>query len=126
MWKLKFDKGISEFLSSDGRAVNFVGLIILGLALVLIGSFTSGSGGENNDSVQTGEAKIEQMCSMIDGVGECRVMMTYRPDSEEVYAVLVLCDGAESVFVREKIISLFTSLYGIGSHRVEIDKLYKK
>jgi hypothetical protein len=63
------------------------------------------------------------MCSLIEGVGECRVMMTYRPDDEGVYAVLVLCDGGESVSVREKITSLFCSLYGIGSHRVEIQRL---
>ena len=61
----------------------------------------------------------------MEGVGECRVMMTYYPDSNEerVYAVLVLCEGAESPDVRERITSLCCSLYGIGSHRVEIQKL---
>ena len=64
------------------------------------------------------------MCSLIDGVGECRVMITYYPDDESrVYAVLVLCDGAESVYVREKITSTLCSLYGIGAHRVKICRL---
>ena len=63
------------------------------------------------------------MCSLIEGVGDCRVMITYRPEAEEVYAVLVICEGGESVSVREKITSIFCSLYGIGSHRVEIQRL---
>ncbi|MBO7197060.1 MAG: hypothetical protein J6V80_07065, partial [Clostridia bacterium] len=66
-----------------------------------------------------------QMCSLIEGVGECRVMITYDPDSREerVYAVLVLCEGADSASVRERITSSLSSVYGIGSHRIEIQKL---
>ena len=123
MWKLKWDKGFSEFLSADKSTVRLVGLMVIGIALIFIGSLSTRTA-DNTTVNNTDEDRVAEMCSMIDGVGECRVMMTYTDD--EVFAVLVVCDGAESVFVREKITSLFTSLYGIGSNRVEIQQLNKK
>lgn len=122
MWKLKSVGEIREFLFGEGNRIWLVGLMLLGLILILIGNEHTG---EKIAVTQTEEMRATEMCAMMDGVGDCRVMMTYRPDSDEVYAVLVLCDGAESVAVRERITSLFTSLYGIGSHRVEIEKLNK-
>ena len=100
-----------------------IGLMVIGIALIFIGSLSTRTA-DNTTVNNTDEDRVAEMCSMIDGVGECRVMMTYTDD--EVFAVLVVCDGAESVFVREKITSLFTSLYGIGSNRVEIQQLNKK
>lgn len=123
MWRFKWDKGFSEFLSADKSAVRLVGLMVIGIALIFIGSLSTRTA-DNTTVNNTDEDRVAEMCSMIDGVGECRVMMTYTDD--EVFAVLVVCDGAESVFVREKITSLFTSLYGIGSNRVEIQQLNKK
>ena len=122
MWKLKSVGEIREFLLGDNNRIWLVSLMILGLILILIGNNST----DKAAVTQTEEMRVSEMCAMMDGVGECRVMMTYRPDSTEVYAVLVLCDGAESVMVRERITSLFTSLYGIGSHRIEIEKLIKE
>lgn len=122
MLKLKSVGEIREFLFGEGNRIWLVVLMLLGLILILIGNEHTG---EKIAVTQTEEMRATEMCAMMDGVGDCRVMMTYRPDSDEVYAVLVLCDGAESVAVRERITSLFTSLYGIGSHRVEIEKLNK-
>jgi hypothetical protein len=122
MWKLKSAGEIPEFLSKNGRAVWLVGLMLLGLVFIFIGNNPSS---DSPVMAQSEEARVSEMCAMMEGVGECRVMMTYQPESDEVYAVLVLCEGAESVAVREKITSLFTSLYGIGAHRVEIEKLNK-
>ena len=122
MWKLKSVGEIREFLLGDNNRIWLVSLMILGLILILIGNNST----DKAAVTQTEEMRVGEMCAMMDGVGECRVMMTYRPDSNEVYAVLVLCDGAESVMVRERITSLFTSLYGIGSHRIEIEKLIKE
>lgn len=120
MFKLKSDKSFIEFLS-EGRALKLGGLLILGLLLILLGS---GGGRSTTADQPDAEERVSQMCSLIEGVGECRVMMTYYPDDDDrVYAVLVLCEGADSVQVREKISSLFSSLYGIGTHRIEIQRL---
>ena len=122
--KLKSDRAFFDFLSGSGSAVRIGLVLILGLALILIG----GLGGKANEkSPDTNiEERTAEMCSLMEGVGECRVMITYS-DAEkgEVYAVLILCEGADLPSVRERITSACTSLYGIGSHRVEIQKLNK-
>ena len=114
-----------EFLSADPRAVGLLLLMIVGIALMLFASLGSNTADTKDYSTGDNVRELEQLCSMMDGVGECRIMMTYRDGGEEVYAVLILCEGADSVKVRESVTSLFTSLYGIGSHRVEIGKLKK-
>ena len=120
---MKSDRGFLAFFASDGQARKVGVLVIVGAILLLIGSGSFLSG-ENKVAE---EDRAAEMCSMIRGVGECRVMMTYHPDDEErVFAVLILCEGAESPAVRESVTSLFCSLYGIGSHRVEIQPLENK
>ena len=117
-------RGFREFLSSDGKGARLGLIILIGIALIFVGSLGAGDGGEKQDSA-TEEERLSEMCSMMDGVGECRVMVSYGKDGV-VYAVLVLCDGADLPSVRERIISSVTSLYGIGSNRVEIQTLNKK
>lgn len=118
--KLSLEKGILNIFPSMKPPLKIGILLVIGLLLILL----SGLFGEKPAKEQTEEQRVAEMCSLMEGVGECRVMMTYEKDSaDEVYAVLVLCDGGESVAVREKITSLLCSLYGIGSHRVEIQRL---
>ena len=97
--------------------------LTLGILLILIGS-------KKPDAIQkssTDEIGIAELCSMTDGAGECRVHITYRENDgeESVYAVAIICEGADSVKVRERLTSLVCSLYGIGANRVEILKMKK-
>ena len=120
--KLKSDSSLLEIFRSKS-SVKIGLLLLLGLSLILLGSL---SGEKNKESATVGEEeRAAELCSFIEGVGECRVMMTYREDSGEsrVYAVAVLCDGAESAEVRSDIVELICSLYGIGAHRVKVLQL---
>lgn len=120
--KLKSDSSFLEFLSR-GRSALVVALLAVGLGLILLGGIGNT---EKAAEVAGAEQRAAEMCALMDGVGECRVMMTFYPEDEgRVYGVLVLCEGAESVAVRDRITSLFCSLYGIGAHRVQIQKLKK-
>ena len=91
---------------------------VLALALLLI---PSGDKKTAEADVPGDEARLEELCSQIDGVGECRVMVTYK--SGEVYAVAILCRGAENSKVRERLTEVITSVYGIGANRVAIQPL---
>lgn len=117
--KLRSDKGFIDFLKDKGRSAKLLGLLLLGAILILLS--LTGVGSKTEPAV-TEEERVAEMCSQMEGVGQCRVMMTYRSDGQ-VYGVLVLCEGAESPACRERITSLFCSLYGIGAHRVEIQQL---
>ncbi len=120
MFRLKSDSRFFDFFTKGGSSLRMGVIILLGVILLLLGS---GVGREVKEESQSTEERTAEMCAMMDGVGECRVMMTYYPESDRVYAVLVLCDGAESATVRERITSSLCSLYGIGANRVEIQRL---
>lgn len=114
--KLKSDRGFRDFIKGSKSGL-MIGLVILfGLILILIGSF------EGEKTAEGEEERLSQVCSMIDGVGECRAMIHY-DDSDRVYSVILLCQGAESVSVRRDLTEAVCSLYGIGANRVEIFSL---
>ena len=119
--KFSLDKITSLFSSLKPR-VKVGALLSLGLLLILLSTL----GGKEVAEVNGEEERLTEICSMIDGVGDCRVMMTYRGegDARTVYAVLIVCEGGESLTVRERITEVLCSLYGIGAHRVEIQRLY--
>ena len=110
--KFPFDKSFFEFLRTK-RASPMLLLPILALSLLLLGGT-----GQKTEAPKDLEEKTAELCSQVSGVGECRVMITYRDD--EVFAVAVLCDGADNIEVKNNLTSLISSLYGIGAHRVEI------
>lgn len=110
--KFPSDKSFFEFLKTK-RASPMLLLPILALSLLLIGGT-----GQKTEAPKDLEEKTAELCSQVSGVGECRVMITYRDD--EVFAVAVLCDGADNIEVKHNLTSLISSLYGIGAHRVEI------
>ena len=110
--KFPSDKSFFEFLKTK-RASPMLLLPILALSLLLIGGT-----GQKTEAPKDLEEKTAELCSQVSGVGECRVMITYRDD--EVFAVAMLCDGADNIEVKHNLTSLISSLYGIGAHRVEI------
>lgn len=97
-------------------------IILLAGVLVLAILFIPSSNKNVEEEEPVDEAaRLEELCSKIDGVGECRVMVTYRDG--EVYAVAVVCRGADSPRVRERLTELITSIYGIGANRVSIQQM---
>ena len=107
------DKSFFEFLKAKRPSFALL-LPILALSLLLIGGT-----GQKEEVAESLEEKTAALCSDISGVGECRVMITYDTD-ETVFAVAILCQGADDIDVRRDLTSLICSLYGIGAHRVEI------
>ena len=94
-------------------------IALCGVMLIMLGTLSN----NEEKAVDMGlEARVAEICSMTEGVGDAEVMITYSVDGE-VYAVAVLCDGAESLAVRERITRLVCSLFGIGAHRVSILKI---
>lgn len=89
---------------------------------MLVGNSGVGKTGASVDA--TLEERTEQLCSAVEGVGECDVMITYG-EGGEVYAVAVLCDGAERASVRRSITELASSLFGIGTNRISVLKKSK-
>lgn len=115
---MKSDFSFLTFIKKQdkGFILLIIGAIALALLLIPSGSKKAEEPVELDDA-----ARLEELCSQIEGVGECRVMVTYK--GGEVYAVAVICKGADSPKVRERLTDLITSMYGIGANRVTVQPM---
>lgn len=114
---MKSDKSFKDFLKTGSSLTVFLAVLLIGVLLIVMSAFGTGADARNE------EEELAEICSSIEGVGRCRTVITYTEDDKEVFAVAVLCEGAENVYVRERINKLVTSLYGIGSNRVSVLKI---
>lgn len=117
-----------------GGGVYKAGILLgLGLLLVLFGISGGGKGESTAAGAVSEEERIAELCSSLYGVGECRAVIHYKTESagygKEDRAVIegiaVVCEGGASDEVKERITSLLSSLYGIGSNRITVEKMKK-
>ncbi len=121
---MRSDKSFKEFISSGAPLARILPVILLGAALIIIGAVFSG-GEEERGEERTASEDIAELCSEIEGVGECRVSVAYNEEGS-VYGVAVLCDGADNPEVKRRLVDLFSSLYGIGANRITVLKIEDK
>ena len=109
----------ADYLRSGGykkaAVILLVGLLLL--VLSLSGAFMEKSEAEK----PTDEEMLTELCSSVDGVGRCRVTVVYTSEGD-VFAVAVVCDGADNTNVKAQLTDMLTTLLGIGSNRVSILK----
>ena len=109
----------ADYLRSGGykkaAVILLVGLLLL--VLSLSGAFMEKSEAEK----PTDEEMLTELCGSVDGVGRCRVTVVYTSEGD-IFAVAVVCDGADSTEVKARLTDMLTTLLGIGSNRVSILK----
>ncbi len=108
--------GFLEWLIKKRQGIILILLFVIGMLCILLPSFTLSSDGAN-------EYGIENLCESIEGVGECRVLLSFSEDGETVFAVAVICDGGDRVDVRHRLTELLSSFYGIGYNRISVEKM---
>ena len=123
MLKLKSGESLFGLIKRNRRLVLVIAILVLGVFLVILGSV--GMGGDRETEADDEEARLSSLLSEIDGVGECKVMISLNSRGEVASAVVV-CRGASDVEVRRALLEAVTSLYGIGSNRVSIAKMKNK
>ena len=113
------DKRITGFLSSvrgGGRLTVLILIVLLGIGMIALGSR---GGGEDTTLAES----VEELCGLVSGVGECRVMLT--ESDGNVLSVAILCDGGDRVEVRAALTDMISELFGIGANRITVHKLAK-
>ncbi len=101
-----------------------IALAALGILLIIFSGFSEKSSEEKSE-----EERLAELCSMIDGAGDVRVVISYEEESSyfsggserSVLGVAVFCDGADDVRVRSDIKGMISVLYGIGTNRITIN-----
>ena len=117
---------------------------MLGILLIFISSFDSdGTSGIVNEEISLDEYKerieseVASLCSSVEGVGRCRVFITFERGEQTVYkgsavletkpprvqGVTVVCRGAESDNIKSQLTEMMCALFDVGSNRVAILKL---
>ena len=130
------DKFITFFKEKKKIALILV-LVSLGLMLVAlssIGQEAAPDGTSLSEYKADLEKRLEKLCSEVDGVGKCSVMITFSRGEENTYkgnqlteskpprvlGVTVVCDGGDRTEVRARLSQMLCVLFDIGSNRVAV------
>lgn len=115
------DKGFFKFIKEKRDITKIAIVLTLGLALIFLGNLSK------EKTLESEEAGIEErltvLCSGVDGVGDCSVLVYYTPSSDEVESVIVICEGADDARVRLRLTEMLSSFFGIGANRIRIEKM---
>ena len=111
------NSGFWTWIRSDKRVILLFAVAAVGVLLLVLPPLISGSGGTD------AATDIEALCGSVDGVGECRVLLSLGEDGESVVAVAVICEGGDRVDVRRRLTELLSSFYGIGYNRICVEKM---
>ena len=100
-------------------------LALVGVLIITLGFVSTSS---DKSCSMTDEERLCALCADIEGVGRCRVFVSYAPSGYSsaqgrVEGVAIVCDGGDRASVRSEIIELISSLYGIGSNRISVSKM---
>ena len=138
---------LADFLKNNFFKNKKGALIITALAIgVFLLIFSSFIGGEVDSAAQTDtlseyktklEEELADICASVEGVGRCRVTLSFERGAENSYkgsnlieskppkvmGVTVVCRGADSDEVRLEIVGMMTALFDIGANRVAVLKL---
>lgn len=130
------DRLVTFFKGKKKTALILI-LVSLGLMLVALSSATSADSTEQgglSEYKEELEERLEKLCSEVDGVGRCTVMVTFSRGEENTYkgsqlteskpprvlGVTVVCDGGESSAVRARLSQMLCALFDIGANRVAV------
>ncbi len=112
-------RDFSEFIKGMKKPAVIIPAL-LSAVLLLFGAIFEGGGEEAALPADS----LTSLCQQIDGVGRCETLVN-RDEDGNVLAVAVVCDGAESISVKEKLYKLISSLYGVGYNRISVLKFSK-
>ncbi len=124
------------------RAKPFIFAVgVLGLLLLLIGSFTGNCQGVENSGEEITEdyritltREAETLCRQVKGAGEVHIMLTLESGEANTYSgshvtsttpprvlgVAVVAEGAGSDAVRAELTELLSALFRVGANRIHI------
>ena len=121
------DSPFVSFIKKGGGGWKIGILLAVGVILLLFGL----SGTEESETqLYDEEQRLCALCERVKGAGDCYVMVGYSSEgsryssssTRRVESVTVICEGADSITVKQQLTEIITSLYGIGANRVTIVK----
>lgn len=130
-----------EWLKGENGRRTIVIAGLLGMALILLSQFLPESqavSAPETDYADLLEQRLVALVSSVDGVGECRVMVTLESGTEHVYTaqtalvaevyptvrgVVVVCEGGDQPAICDRVIEVVTTALNVSKRRVCVTKL---
>ena len=139
---MRFNVGDAKlYLNKNKRIVVLALVLLAGILLCLC--FSAEDSDENaaaeslDEYKERMERELAELCSSVDGVGKCRVTLSFSAGEENSYkgsqllyskppkvlGVAIACRGGDKIEVKSALTELFTSLFDIPTNRIAILKL---
>ena len=133
---------IAAFISGNRKRALTVALAVLGIVLIIFSCRDDGATEATTDLAEykrSLESELEDMLSHAEGVGRCRVTVTFSEGESSEYrgtkiistspprvmGVSVVCEGGGSDDVSARITDSLCAMFDIGANRVCILKMKK-
>lgn len=137
------DKSFFAYLKENKKTAKLLGFLLVGILLLLVAAplfekeETTVSEQTLTEYKKELEGEIAELCSSVEGVGRCRVKVTFERGAENSYkgshlteskppkvmGIAVVCRGADSDAVRADVARMLSALFEIGSNRIAVLKL---
>lgn len=126
---MSFKVEIADFFQKHRSKLKPLIIALVGVLLLIFASVSSGGGEVSEDELTR---QVREFCEAVDGVGDCRVMISYEYSGggyfssdrgERVAAVAVACRGADKADVQKRLKDMLSSFFGIGTNKVSILRL---
>ncbi|MCD8040431.1 MAG: hypothetical protein LUF82_02830 [Clostridia bacterium] len=109
---------IADFLKEKKKLILVILLIILLAAAVFIFYGDKEEQTSTASSMTETESKIANVLSAMDGVGEVEVLVT--ETEGEITGVVIVCEGADSILVRNNILNAVSTALNINKNIIAI------
>ena len=111
-------KALTEWLNDKKKLIIVVLLVALLVVIVFL-FFGSEEESVLGDSMKSDtELRLTALLERIDGVGDSEVMIT--ENGGEITGVVVVCDGANSIMVRNDILNAVSTALNINKNNIAI------
>ena len=111
-------KALTEWLKDKKKLIIVVLLVALLVVIVFL-FFGSEEESVLGDSMKSDtELRLTALLERIDGVGDAEVMIT--ENGGEITGVVVVCDGANSIMVRNDILNAVSTALNINKNNIAI------
>lgn len=139
---MSFRDTVSKMVREPKRLVILCAAVALGVLLICLPTGASdGAEVEREETLEEYGARLESeladTCAQIEGVGRCRVMLTFERGAENTYkgsqlteskpprvlGVCIVCEGAGSASVRAQLTQMICALFDVGTNRVSVAQM---
>ena len=111
-------KALTEWLKDKKKLIIVVLLVALLVVIVFL-FFGSEEESVLGDSMKSDtELRLTALLERVDGVGDAEVMIT--ENDGEITGVVVVCDGANSIMVRNDILNAVSTALNINKNNIAI------